>query len=211
MSFPFSFLPTILSLVTVLTKSEEAIEKRYVNATSALSTKFGLGGSGKDGPALAARTEENGEAGEADESDGKACSIDLVDEKKEDENDEMESSTQTNVAAMKIRFSSFSSSVNATCVGGGSSADGDSNETTPSTSLKRISDALGQAKKSPSSLKMSFGVAKGPFPQSSSSLKISKLKSKISSKIQISSNRQAAAAKNTNDIEQESIMFHVEE
>ena len=97
--------------------------------------------------------------------------------------------------------------------GGSSSADGDSNETAPSTSLKRISDALGQAKKSspaPSSLKMSLGVAKAPFPQSSSSLKISKLKSKISSKIQISSNRQAAAAaaKNTNDIEQESITFH---
>lgn len=200
--------------MTVLTKSEEAIEKGYMNATSALSTKFSLGGSGKDGLALVACTEENGEA---DESDGKACSTDLVDEKK-DENDEMERSTRTNVAAaMKIRFSSFSSSVNATHVGGGSSsADGDSNETAPSTSLKRISDALGQAKKSapaPSSLKMSLGVAKAPFPQSSSSLKISKLKSKISSKIQISSNRQAAAAaaKNTNDIEQESITFHEEE
>ena len=213
MSFLFSFL-TIT--VTVLTKSEEAIEKRYVNATSALSNKFSLGGSGKDGPALVACTEENGKA---DESDGKACSTDLVDEKKEDENDEMESSTRTNVAAMKTRFSSFSSSVKATHVGGGSSsADGDSNETAPSTSLKRISDALGQAKKSapaPSSLKMSFGVAKAPFPQSTSSLKISKLKSKISSKIQISSNRQAAAAaaKNTNDIEQEqeSITFHAEE
>ena len=172
--FPFSFLHKLmlLSLVSALAEKEEAIEKRYINAVAKNRQKakdyFSIGSSGKDAG-------ENARQGEA------------VDEKKEDKIDGTESSAHINVAAMKIRFSSLSSSVNAV-------AAEDSSETNPSTSLKRISDAFGQAKKT--------------FPQSSSSqasLKISKLKSKISSKIQIT------AKNNNHDIEQESITFHVEE
>lgn len=229
--------------MTVLTKTEEAIERRYVTATSAenrhttkdkISSYFYLG-SGKDGPAHATRTVENASEGKEDkvgkqldldgssatsqtDTSSNTCGTDLIDEKKNDKNGEqLERSIRTNVAAMKTRFSSFSSSVSAV---GGSSEDGNSNETAPSTSLKRISNALGQAKKStstavPSSLKMPFGVPKAPFPQSSSSQSSLKmhLKSKISSKIQISSNRQAAAkcTTNANNVEQESIVFHEEE
>lgn len=164
--------------MTVLTNSERSIEKRYVAATQKLMNFPSIGSSGKDGRAHAC-AEENASQGE--EEPTAASSIGLVDEKKED------SSAQSNVAAMKIRFSSFSSSVNAV-------AAGDSSETNPSTSLKRISDALGQAKKT--------------FPQSSSSqasLKISNFKRKITS------NMRSAAKNNSHDIEQESITFHVEE
>ena len=166
----------ILSLVTVLTNSERSIEKRYVAATQKLMNFPSIGSSGKDGRAHAC-AEENSSQGE--EEPTAASSIGLIDEKKED------SSAQSNVAAMKIRFSSLSSSVVAA---------GDSSETNPSTSLKRISDAFGQAKKT--------------FPQSSSSqasLKISNFKRKITS------NMRSAAKNNSHDIEQESITFHVEE
>ena len=241
--------------MTVLTKSEEAIEKRYVTATSAENRQRAKEKLGK--LMSMARTEENTSEGKDEEvgqqSDGigaesptdtNTCSTDLIDEKKDDETDSTETSNRSSVAAMKLRFTSFSSSVNAAAaaaavVGSGSSGDGETRQAgateseasrlfsnpPPSTSLKRISDALGQAKKSTatsSSLKMSFGAAKAPNPNPSSSFKPSlnigeKLKSKISSKIQTSSNGDNSAVVSSSSTmtrsssnDEESITFHAE-